>query len=105
LIGLLAFPSQVQWQPTNSQCIQEPSKELIHNVQAQILKDAQNFLEVGFEDAYNFVDRCPHKRLWMMLGDYALVNREFQHAIKAYVRLDDYNRIQYTKQVGRTHME
>lgn len=80
--------------------VQEPSKELIQKVQAQILKDTVSYLFTSFEDAFRFVERCPHKRLWTMLGDHALSSRQFQHAVKAFVRLNDYNRIQYTKQVG-----
>lgn len=79
--------------------VQEPAKELLHKVQSQVLKDTENYLQTSFEDAFGFVERCPHKRLWTMLGDHALISRDFQQAIKAFVRLNDYNRIQYAKQV------
>lgn len=80
--------------------VQDPSNELIHKVKAQVLKDTASTLLTSFEDAFRFVERCPHKRLWTLLGDHAISRREFQHAVKAFVRLNDYNRIQFTKQVG-----
>lgn len=74
----------------------------MEKVQAQVLRDTVACLQSSFEDAFHFVEKCPHKRLWTILGDHALIGKDFQNAIKAFVRLNDYNRIQYTKQVWRS---
>lgn len=62
----------------------------------------ESLLGSSLEDAFALVEKCPHQRLWSMLGKAALHGRQFQLAIKSFVRINDYKTIQYIKQVRFT---
>jgi hypothetical protein len=80
--------------------MQEPSNTLLDTHSSQSVRNVESLLSSSLDEAFNQVEKCPHQRLWGMLGKTALQQRQFQLAIKCFVRMNDYNAIQYIKQVG-----
>lgn len=79
---------------------QEPSKALLETHSSQSLRNVESLLSCSLDEAFALVEKCPHQRLWAMLGKEALRKRQFQLAVKSFVRMNDYKTIQYIKQVG-----
>jgi hypothetical protein len=71
----------------------------LHTHMAKSLSNVRDALEQSLDDAFALVDDAPHKRLWQLLGNEAIRRSAFEHAIKAFVRIQDYKRIQFVKQV------
>ena len=80
--------------------MQEPSSTLLETYSSQSLRNVESLLSCSIDEAFALVEKCPHQRLWGMLGKTALQQRQFQLAIKSFVRMNDYKTIQYIKQVG-----
>ena len=80
--------------------MQEPSNTLLETHSSQSLRNVESMLSCSLDEAFALVEKCPHQRLWGMLGNTALQKRQFQLAIKSFVRMNDYKTIQYIKQVG-----
>lgn len=79
--------------------VQEACNTLLETHSTQSLRNVESLLNSSLDEAFALVEKCPHQRLWGMLGKTALQRRQFQLAIKSFVRMNDYKTIQYIKQV------
>jgi WD repeat-containing protein 35 len=55
--------------------------------------------QVGFADAFQYVEDNSHPVLWRIVADAALKSLDLQAALKGYVRCQDYNAIQFVKRL------
>ena len=92
------------WRLKRSYCVQEPTGDHLTVHHARSLTDTLAHLDTSLQDAFAFVERTPHKRLWQLLANEALQKGEYALAIKAFVLQDDYKSVQFVKQVRCTRV-
>eukprot|EP00158_Paraphelidium_tribonemae_P006808 Partr_v1_DN27980_c3_g1_i1_m10989 putative WD repeat domain 35 len=76
-----------------------PCDEMAVTMDTKVLRDTKKILEVSLDDAMTFVSNNSHPRLWHLLGDAALLQKEYAFALKAYVNCQDYAAIKFVKKV------
>lgn len=76
-----------------------PEADLLALHETRSFTDTRDLLATDIQAAFDFVETSPHKRLWLLMAEAALVQLNFQLAIKAFVLKDDYKGVQYVKQV------
>lgn len=77
----------------------QPEKEFVFDYETRSLRDAQELLNVGLQEAYEFIEANSHPRLWRLLADASLQELEFGMAERCFVKCADYKGIQYVKRV------
>lgn len=72
----------------------------IHEVKS--LRDGRELLKkVGIIDSYQFIDKNPHPRLWLLLAEQSLEELNMDMADKAFVQCKDYQGIQFVKRLRK----
>eukprot|EP00756_Hemistasia_phaeocysticola_P065639 Hpha_TRINITY_DN8695_c0_g1::TRINITY_DN8695_c0_g1_i1::g.168905::m.168905/K19674/WDR35, IFT121; WD repeat-containing protein 35 len=91
---------------------EHPQKDCMVSFETKSLRDTRELLSTkptpaeqkeAFRDAYEFIDKHPHPRLWSLLAEHALDHQDFVVAEKAFVRCRDYQGIQFVKRLK--HLE
>lgn len=77
-----------------------PVAEWLTLHETRSLTNTRELLASDVEKAFTAVESMPHKRLWLLMAEAALVQLNFQLAIKSFVLKDDYKGVQYVKQVS-----
>merc|ERR1719221_407095 len=80
---------------------ESPRKEVLLDFETKSLRDTRDILTKvsNLKDAFNYVEANPYPRLWRLLAEAALDQLEFMVAEKAFVRFEDYQGIQFVKQL------
>ena len=78
---------------------EHPQKECMIHFETKSLRDTRELLKTTIKDAYDFVDKNPHPRLWALLAEQALEQLDFVVAEKAFVKCQDYQGIQFVKRL------
>jgi len=79
---------------------ENPEPDMIFDQETQSLKDARDIIRnAGLQEAYNFINKNSHDRLWKLLAEAALEALDFPMADKGFVRCKDYQGIQYVKRL------
>lgn len=64
------------------------------------LRDSLNILkQVGIKDAIQYVESCPHRRLWRLIAEQALLKLDLSSALTSFLKCQDYPSIQFVKQL------
>jgi len=75
-------------------------KDLVLDFETRSLRDARHILaENGIGDAFSFIEKNSHPRLWRLLAETALEKLDFNMADKAFVMCSDYQGIQFVKRL------
>jgi WD repeat-containing protein 35 len=70
------------------------------SVDNKSLRDTENILkQVGFADAFQYVEDNPHTKLWNYLAEISLNDLNFKESLKCFVKAQDYAAIKFTKQL------
>lgn len=78
--------------------------DLIVDLEVKSLRDTKELLsKVGLKEAHNFIQDNPHPRLWRLLAESALKERDLEMAENAMVRCTDYLGIQFIKRLHTVH--
>jgi WD repeat-containing protein 35 len=77
----------------------EPSKDMVIDFECKSLRDVRHLLEIGLDDAGQFIEENPHPRLSKILAEAALKKLEFDLAEKSFVQCSDYQGIQFVKRL------
>lgn len=79
---------------------EKPRKECITNYEALRLRQTRELLSAGeLQQAYHFIERAPHPRLWQLLAEESLSRLDFPHAEMAIIAAQDYPALQFVKRV------
>ena len=78
---------------------EHPQKDCMINFETKSLRDTRELLKTTISDAYDFVSKNAHPRLWGLLAEHALEKLDFVVAEKAFVRCQDYQGIQFVKRL------
>ena len=77
----------------------DPNKDMVIDFETKSLRDVRHLLEVGLDDASQFIEENPHPRLSRLLAEAALEKLEFDLAEKSFVACSDYQGIQFVKRL------
>ncbi|XP_034939935.1 WD repeat-containing protein 35 [Chelonus insularis] len=78
--------------------------DLIVDLEVKSLRDTKELLaKVGLKEAHDFIQDNPHPRLWRLLAESALKERDLDMAENAMVRCTDYLGIQFIKRLQAIH--
>ena len=80
---------------------EHPQKDCMINFETKSLRDTRELLKTTITDAYDFIEKNAHPRLWSLLAEHALEKLDFVVAEKAFVRCQDYQGIQFVKRLKR----
>jgi len=76
-----------------------PNPTMVIDFECKSLRDVRHLLEVGLDDASQFIEENPHPRLSRLLAEAALEKLEFDLAEKSFVQCSDYQGIQFVKRL------
>ncbi|KAJ9468906.1 Intraflagellar transport protein 122-like protein [Diplonema papillatum] len=82
---------------------EHPQKDCVISFETKSLRDTRKLLKTTIKDAYDFIEKNPHPRLWSLLAEKALEQLNFVVAEKAFVKCKDYQGIQFVKRLK--HLE
>ena len=77
----------------------DPNKDMVIDFETKSLRDVRHLLEVGLDDASQFIENNPHPRLSRLLAEAALEKLDLDLAEKSFVACSDYQGIQFVKRV------
>ncbi|RNF04337.1 WD repeat domain 35 [Trypanosoma rangeli] len=79
---------------------ERPRKEHVIDFETRELREARQAVEImSMQEAYTYVEKHPHPKLWALLAEHALAKLDFDHAEMAVVRSGNYPAIQFVKRV------
>ena len=73
----------------------------IKKYENKILANFNSMLDTGknFDEIYDYVTKNPSKKLWQTLSQKALENRDFDTAHKSMIQMNDYNGLEFLKEI------
>lgn len=88
------FLDEIMQRPEN------PSQNDVLNLDTKSLRETRDILEkVELQEATQFIERNPHRRLWRLLSEAALNKLDLKMAEHAFVKLKDYYGIEFVKKL------
>jgi len=78
---------------------EKPAKDMMIDYETNTLRHARELLNVGLEDATQYIEDNAHPRLWKLLSGAALKALSFTLAEKCFVNCADYQGIQFVKRL------
>lgn len=78
---------------------EQPDKNFMMDYETRQLRVAHDFLNVSLEDAYQYIEKNSHPKLWKILAETALEQMDFGMAERGFVKCKDYQGIQYVKRL------
>ena len=78
---------------------EKPARDMMIDYETNTLRHARELLNVGLEDATQYIEDNAHPRLWKLLSGAALKALSFTLAEKCFVNCADYQGIQFVKRL------
>eukprot|EP00842_Homolaphlyctis_polyrhiza_P002203 jgi/Hompol1/2984/HPOL_006277-RA len=79
-----------------------PIRDMVVHIETKTFRDLRTILsQSGLVEAVQFVEDRPHPRLWKIVAEASLELLDFQQAQKAFVRCQDYQGLQFIKNLQK----
>jgi WD repeat-containing protein 35 len=76
-------------------------EDIVIKIETRVLRDLREMIlnNIAINDIYQFIDRNPHKKLWEIFAEHALLTLDFNNAEKAMLQYNDYLGLSFIKRV------